>query len=248
MAETRVKVEGEKEKVIVTPVDEVEVEVQAVQEEEPDESEEARCGWGVEDPEALIGQRVRVWWDGNRQTRLEGTGRWFSGRIHRYSAATGQHLVLYDDADRRWYVLGTGATTSGDGDGDGDGDVPRWQLEHRTSTEVQEDVDAWHELPLRCSLSLAPLTDPARGSGCAHLSRCNYAPLRAHVARHHACPCVGCGATMPRTRDVLRDEPLAAQLSKLPPGTESAWVRGGEVRIESGSATVALAAGTIVLD
>jgi len=36
---------------------------------------------------------------------------------------------------------------------------------------------------------------------------------------------------MPRTRDVLRDEALAAQLSKLPPGTES-WVRGGEVRIE----------------
>jgi len=231
MDEVRVKVEGERAKeVTVTAVDEVEVE--AAPEEDP-ESQEGHCGWGVLDPEALVGTRVRVWWEGN--------GRWFSGKVHRYNAATWEHLVLYDDADRKWYVLGTGATTSGD-----DG-VPRWQFEHRTSTDVQENVDEWHELPLRCALSHAPLTDPARASGCAHLSRCNYAPLRAHVARHHTCPCIGCGATMPRTRDVLRDETLAAQLSKLPPGTKSVWLRGGEVRIESASNGSASAAETIVL-
>ena len=233
MDEVRVKVEGERAKeVAVSAVDEVVVE--AAREQEPD-SEEGRCGWGVEDPEALIGQRVRVWWEGN--------GRWYSGVIHRYNATTGQHQVLYDDADKRWYVLGTGATTGGDG-----GDAPCWQLEQRVSTDVQENVDEWHELPLRCALSHAPLTEPSRGSGCAHLSRCNYAPLRAHVARHHTCPCVGCGATMPRTRDVLRDETLAAQLSKLPSGTESAWVRGGEVRIEPRLVAGASVAETIVID
>ena len=53
---------------------------------------------------------------------------------------------------------------------------------------------------------------------------------------------------MPRTRDVLRDETLAAQLSKLPSGTDSAWVRGGEVRIEPRLVVSASVAETIVID
>ena len=41
----------------------------------------------------------------------------------------------------------------------------------------------WQRLELRCAVSWQRLDDPARGDGCAHLSRCNYDALRLHVSR-----------------------------------------------------------------
>ena len=40
---------------------------------------------------AVVGRRVEVWWDGDRQ--------WFSGRIAKFTARTGRHLIAYDDGD-----------------------------------------------------------------------------------------------------------------------------------------------------
>ena len=101
----------------------------------------------------------------------------------------------------------------------------------RHADRAQEVVclDEWSELPLRCCLTLQPLTDPARGSGCAHLSRCNFGALRAHAARQKTCPWVGCDARLLRTHDVVRDAALAARLRELPQNTACVWVRGEEV-------------------
>ena len=40
---------------------------------------------------AVVGRRVEVWWDGDRQ--------WFPGRIAKFTARTGRHLIAYDDGD-----------------------------------------------------------------------------------------------------------------------------------------------------
>ena len=46
---------------------------------------------------ALVGRRVRVWWEWDR--------RWFLGTIDRFVAAQRRHCVLYDDGDERDYDL-----------------------------------------------------------------------------------------------------------------------------------------------
>ena len=69
-----------------------------------------------------------------------------------------------------------------------------------------------------------------KGARCAHLPQCNYETLREHASRVRACPIAGCCAPLQRSRDVERDDTLAAQLRQLPPGTVRVWVRGAEVR------------------
>ena len=158
----------------------------------------------AEEANALVGRRIRVWWEGDRK--------WFRGRIQSYNALWQTHLVLYDDNDRRSYRLHEGL---------------RWELEGTAGVEVMEE---WEQLELRCAISFLPLTDPARGSSCAHLSRCNFDMLWQHVSRHHACPMAGCEAPMRRTRDVVRDDALRAKLEALPDGTQTVWRRGHEIR------------------
>ena len=85
--------------------------------------------------------------------------------------------------------------------------------------------------PTRCALSLDTLTDPAKGTRCAHLPQCNHDTLREHTRRVRTCPVAGCVA-LQRSHDVERDDALAAQLRQLPLGTTRVWVRGAEVRAD----------------
>ena len=86
--------------------------------------------------------------------------------------------------------------------------------------------------PTRCALSLDTLTDPAKGTRCAHLPQCNYETLREHTSYVRTCPVAGCVALLQRSRDVERDDALAAQLRQLPLGTARVWVRGADVRAD----------------
>jgi len=45
----------------------------------------------------LLFARVRVFWPADH--------RWYCGRVLRWDAGSGQHLVRYDDGDERWYVM-----------------------------------------------------------------------------------------------------------------------------------------------
>ena len=90
--------------------------------------------------------------------------------------------------------------------------------------------------PTRCALSLGTLTDPAKGTRCAHLPQCNYETLREHTSRVRTCPVAGCVALLQRSRDVERDDALAAQLRQLPLGTARVWMRGAEVRADVATA------------
>ena len=85
--------------------------------------------------------------------------------------------------------------------------------------------------PTRCALSLGTLTDPAKGTRCAHLPQCNYKTLREHTSRVRTCPVAGYAALL-TSNATTRDDALAAQLRErqLPLGTARVWVRGAEVR------------------
>ena len=85
--------------------------------------------------------------------------------------------------------------------------------------------------PTRCALSLGTLTDPAKGTRCAHLPQCNYKTLREHTSRVRTCPVAGYVALL-TSNATTRDDALAAQLRErqLPLGTARVWVRGAEVR------------------
>ena len=86
--------------------------------------------------------------------------------------------------------------------------------------------------PTRCAISRGKLTDPAKGTRCAHLPQCNYETLRQEVGRAKECPIAGCAAPLQRSHDVKRDVALAAQLAQLPLSTARVWVRGAEVRTD----------------
>jgi hypothetical protein len=63
----------------------------------------------------VVGRRVQVWWDGERQ--------WFAGEIAVFNARTGRHSIKYDDGDEevvdlrkqrlRWLTDGEGNVGSG---------------------------------------------------------------------------------------------------------------------------------------
>ena len=86
--------------------------------------------------------------------------------------------------------------------------------------------------PTRCAISRGTLTDPAKGTRCAHLPQCNYKTLYEHIGRDKKCPIAGCAAPLQRSHDVKRDVALAAQLAQLPLSTARVWVRGAEVRTD----------------
>ena len=105
-------------------------------------------------------------------------------------------------------------------------------------------ADEWERFELRCVLSFAPLTDPAKGSSCMHRACFNYDVLRDYVGRVgkagqiKECPLATCRARLQRTRDVERDSMLKTALSAAPPNTTSVWLRGHEVRMEAASTAV----------
>ena len=105
-------------------------------------------------------------------------------------------------------------------------------------------ADEWERFELRCVLSFAPLTDPAKGSSCMHRACFNYDVLRDYVGRVgkagqiKECPLATCRARLQRTRDVERDSMLKTALSAAPPNTTSVWLRGYEVRMEAASTAV----------
>ena len=139
--------------------------------------------------------------------------------------AVASFQVLYDDGERRWYR---------------EDDLDDLQL--RLEDEGRW-VEGWERLELTCAISLQRLVDPAKGSSCAHPSKCNFETLRAHVARSKACPIVGCDARFQRRHDVQRDDRLARQLASVAPAVRAVWTRAGEIltkRPESQSATLVL--------
>ena len=78
-------------------------------------------------------------------------------------------------------------------------------------------------LVLRCAISQARLTDPAKGQGCAHAAQCNYAVLCDHINLTRACPV--CSGQVRREREVVRDDALRVGLAQLPAEAEAAWLR-----------------------
>ena len=78
-------------------------------------------------------------------------------------------------------------------------------------------------LVLRCAISQARLTDPAKGQGCEHAAQCNYAVLCDHINLTRACPV--CSGQVHREREVVRDEALRVGLAQLPAEAEAAWLR-----------------------
>ena len=93
-------------------------------------------------------------------------------------------------------------------------------------------TDEWEKLELRCALSYQRLTDPAKGSGCAHRACCNYQVLRNYVGRlangPKHCPLATCGVRLQRTRDVVRDAALQVLLVDVPRNAVAVWLRGAE--------------------
>ena len=87
----------------------------------------------------------------------------------------------------------------------------------------------------RCVLSHQRLTDPAKGSHCAHRACCNYRTLRDYVgrvdggAKGNVCPLATCGVRLQRTRDVEYVAELQAALERAD-GAAAMWFRGDEMR------------------
>ena len=89
-------------------------------------------------------------------------------------------------------------------------------------------ADEWQPLSMQCILSLNRLTDPAKGTNCAHLACCNYGPLEkatSRLSRAKACPFAGCSCRISRSRDLVRDSSLAAKLAKVPATVPKVQVR-----------------------
>ena len=95
-------------------------------------------------------------------------------------------------------------------------------------------ADDWEKLELRCVLSFQRLTDPAKGSGCAHRACCNYQVLRDYVGRLTSgpkhCPLATCGVRLQRTRDVVRDASLQLLLEDAPCDAVAVWLQGDKMR------------------
>ena len=134
--------------------------------------------------------------------------------------------VRYDADDDHeeammWHTLDEGAG----------GDV---SLVEQRPPQAIGDVMAsdWQTLQLTCAISLARLTDPAKGVACAHSSCCNFEALKGAVARMSSkkqCPVIGCGVRLSRSHDIVRDETLAGKLRAVPDTVSKVRVRGDKL-------------------
>ena len=122
---------------------------------------------------------------------------------------------------------------------------------HRPITLLEEeDEGSWDKLVLRCDISHARLTRPAKGSQCLHAPRCNYDSLMQFVSLSRCCPVFGCSATLSRQSMVTEDEALGAALASLPPYCTACWVQAGTANVRSTppGGTSAIAAAAAPLD
>lgn len=62
-------------------------------------------------------------------------------------------------------------------------------------------ISTWAAVHLRCIVSMLPLTEPARGSGCAHPPQVNRSVLRSFAGG--PCPLACCSAHIRTTRDIV---------------------------------------------
>ena len=81
--------------------------------------------------------------------------------------------------------------------------------------------ERWQSLSTRCAITWAPLTDPARLTGCTHLPLCNFDSLRG-VGK--VCPVLGCNVAN-RQRFLERDTQLAQCLRRVHGKAERVFVR-----------------------
>ena len=183
-----------------------------------------------------IHSRVRVCW--------KRTGCSYDGLVVDARSEIGSHgmqyrfQVAYDDGTTSWHLEAD--------------DTSGILLLPRLNCEDAAPVSAWQALNLRCAISFGRLVDPAKGDACKHLSFCNYTSLRHHFnAGHRHCPIAGCDATLRRSRDLIRDERLAAQLRTVREGVDTVWLSTtGEIRTtnpEQLSATVRMSGQAIAL-
>ena len=100
-------------------------------------------------------------------------------------------------------------------------------------------ADRWTRLELRCALSLQRLVDPAKGSACTHMPRCNYNTLRDYVRSQTVCsslrgqcPIAGCKARLLRTSCIERADLLRRRLAELPADAMAAWVSDDQVSLD----------------
>lgn len=171
-----------------------------------------------------IHDRVRVHWS---------SGEAYDGIVVDTSEQLdGQRIIFrfrvkYDDDQSGasggtvWHIHGAG------------GDV---QVEQRPPEAFQDVMESgWQQLKLTCAISHERLTEPAKGSSCAHVACCNITPLRNAVARlskAKVCPVFGCNVKLSRARDVVSDTALTDQLRAVPATAQVVWLRAGEVRWE----------------
>ena len=105
--------------------------------------------------------------------------------------------------------------------------------------EVAANMEAWQELSLRCVLTHAPLTDPAKCAGCeSHLACFNFEALCAYrpLAGNDRCPWSGCCSGYRRRsieRDTwLREALVAFQAHVADPVAKVEVLHGREVRLK----------------
>ena len=150
---------------------------------------------------------VRVWWPRQRT--------WFQGHVTDFRLAIGKHHshsvrefhVLYDDGDKAW--------------------VSPLSTPFEVLDDERPVASEWLELELRCKLSLARLTDPAKCSSCEHPAYFEFQALNQHNGPW--CPAPGCDSRFKR-REVQRDDWLRSLLA--PVSASTVWIRGEGASLE----------------
>jgi hypothetical protein len=139
------------------------------------------------------------------------------------------YKVAYDDGDCRWHS---------------------WNLPDSytvtvlgAQTRSAEDVEMlqWERFELRCCVSHARLTHPARLVGCRHRAACNADTLLEYLRQPQTtcCPIAGCDARYMRRHDLVRDDALTERIAAVPRSTTIVWMRGALLQTEPPDAPVA---------
>ncbi|KAL1527091.1 hypothetical protein AB1Y20_015774 [Prymnesium parvum] len=158
--------------------------------------------------EALVGARVRVWWDGNRK--------WFKGRVEEFSAKGGvrQYKVHYDDGEQRWHALEEhlGDTTN----------LDAWDFEAEwVAPLLPADAAASQaaKAPAASQAAKAPAASQAAKAPAA--SQAAKAPAASQAAK---APAASQAAKAPAASQAAK-APAASQAAKAPAASQAAKAR-----------------------
>lgn len=146
-------------------------------------------------------------------------------------------------------LVGQGSGTAANGSaGDAAGDGNAGGGGAGDDAVMVDEDQTWDAISLRCTLSLAALSDPTKGKECRHRACCNYQALREYVCRMKRCPIAGCSARLYRWREVERDDALRALLRRwnFPEHVHTVWRWGQEVRAEPPEQGQATSAVTVI--